>query len=228
MEFQTLWPRFAIQWKEFSWIMHEFQTHKFMEFCVQNWEFLWRDTRNSEAGGSSAELKPKNSRFQELMPATVVSLCWTVCAVDCRINFRRFASTTTNACGLVGLCKLVLPPPVSGGISLWAWKGGSWPLRAAGGSLALREGAWQLCHMDYTLWVCHQLRWNTYTAVSFKLLTLNTLAVWMCKVWQLCHVQTTQSVRHQFRCLSYDSYILCTPHMKCVPTLGVLAVKAVS
>ena len=56
----------------------------------------------------------------------------------------------------------------------------------------------------------------------------NTDFIVLSKVRQLCHVQTTHSVRHQFRCLSYDSYILCTPHMECVPTLGVLAVKAVS
>ena len=54
---------------------------------------------------------------------------------------------------------------------------------------------------------------------------LNTDFIVLSEVRQLCHVLTTHSVQHQ---LSYDSYILCTPHMECVPTLGVLAVKAAS
>ena len=57
---------------------------------------------------------------------------------------------------------------------------------------------------------------------------LNMDFIVLSEVRQLCHVLTTHSVRHQFRCLSYNIYILCTPHMECVPTLGVLAVKAAS
>ena len=57
---------------------------------------------------------------------------------------------------------------------------------------------------------------------------LNMDFIVLSEVRQLCHVVTTHSVQHQSRCLGYDSYILCTPHMECVPTLGVLAVKAVS
>ena len=175
--------------------MHEFQTHKFMWFCVQNWEFLTQCQKFGSWWQLWWDEAEKTPEFQELKSTAVISLCWAVSAIDCTTDYGRFTPDTTNACGLVGLCKLVLPPPVNGGISLWTCKRGVLapaccrgepcpagrgvpaPAEKQDGAMLSHKGSCNKCYLGAQLWM----------EPPQKVPRPNTLGAWSPTKWPWKH-----------------------------------------
>ena len=178
--------------------MHEFWHQEFIWFCEQNSEF-WKGCPKFRSWWQLWQDEAEKTPISGDENWSCDKLVLAVCTDECTTYSRRVPPETCGFCTLPQT--RASPPSMVEKTFSTPEKGGSWPLRAAGGSLALGEGgpgpvrkAGGSClRAEGSCTICHS-----------------------CNIC-VPHIKWIT----KFKCLNCNSCVIWTTHFKCATNLGV-------